>query len=223
MARTKLRKFAELKTFPELLEKPVGMAGTWHAHFGNGAPITLELGCGEGDYTITLAQQSPDKNFIGMDIQGERLWSAVKATQALGLKNVRWLRAYINHLLEYFTTEEISTIWITFPDPQPRDGKAGKRLTSPKFLELYRRIIKPNGQLTLKTDDTNLFEYSIETVTASGGIIIDQLRDIHNTNQATGDLAITTPFERRWLKLGKSVHVLRWHWPTTKLPLPPRP
>ena len=206
MARTKLRKFAELKTFPELFEKPTNLAGTWHDQFGNAAPITLELGCGEGDYTIALAQQHPDQNFIGMDIQGERLWSAAKAAQALGLKNVLWLRAYIDHLSEYFGSAEISTIWLTFPDPFPRQGKASKRLTSPKFLELYRRIIQPAGELILKTDDENLFAYSIETVQASAGIITEQ-------NRST-DFTITSAFERKWLKLGKSVQVLRWHWPT---------
>jgi len=216
MARTKLRKFAELKTFPELLEKPLGMAGTWQKHFGTTAPITLELGCGEGDYTIALAQQHPDQNFIGMDIQGERLWSAVHATRTAHLNNVLWLRAYINHLPEYFSAGEISTIWITFPDPFPREGKADKRLTAPKFLEFYKTIITPGGQLTLKTDDDNLLNYSLTTITASGGIITEQLKDIYGTKNNLGDLAITTAFERKWLKLGKQIHVLRWHWPRAK-------
>ena len=144
MGRKKLSKFAELTTLSHVLahvlEKPIGRAGTWPQ------PLILELGCGYGEYTLALAQRHPDNTYVGMDIQGERLWRGAKAMQALKLENVWWLRGYIDHLLDYFAPGEVAEIWLTFPDPFARGDML--RLTSPKFLDYYKTICNLAVRLT---------------------------------------------------------------------------
>jgi tRNA (guanine-N7-)-methyltransferase len=157
MARRKLKHFAEMAALPNVLEYPENMPGKWAEHFGNNNPLVLELGCGTGAYTISLAERYPDKNFIGVDIKGARMWHGATAAHQDGKTNVAFLRIVIENIAEYFAPNEVSEIWITFPDPHPREGKARKRLCSPRFHEIYRKFIQPVGKLHLKTDNQELF------------------------------------------------------------------
>lgn len=196
MPRKKLAKFAELAHLPRVLEKPAGQAGRWPQ------PLVVELGCGYGEYTTALAQQHPAITYVGMDIQGERLWKGAKRMLELKLDNVWWLRGYIDHLLDYFAPGEVSEIWLTFPDPYPRKGDAKKRLTSSRFLEYYKTVLVPGGRVHLKTDAASLVAFSQETIPASGGKIQ------HYCNDAPID--IMTRFEKKHRSLGSTIHLLSW-------------
>ncbi|HEV2830617.1 MAG TPA: tRNA (guanosine(46)-N7)-methyltransferase TrmB, partial [Hanamia sp.] len=151
MAQKKLKRFAEIKKFANVLEYPENMNGKWHAFFKNNNPIILELACGKGEYATGLAQLYPGKNFIGVEIKGNRLWVGAKFSLDNRLNNVAFLRTQIEKINQYFDGSEIDEIWITFPDPQLRISKAKKRLTHPRFLRLYQKILREGGKIHLKT------------------------------------------------------------------------
>lgn len=208
---SKLQKFAELATLPGVLEKPRPQAGLWAEHFSNDHPIILELACGYGEYAIALAQRYPHHNFIGIDIQGERLWQAANTATQLQLNNVRWLRIQIEHLLDHFSPEEVSEIWLTFPDPFPRRSQSKKRLVAPRFLAMYQSILQPHGRVHLKTDAINLITYARETITANGATIDRDLSHLSPT-MTNFDLDIMTRFERKHRLLAHPIHYLSWYW-----------
>lgn len=169
----KLEKFAELKTFNNTfdfefvnLEKGFDLKGQWHEKvFKNNHPIVVELGCGRGEYTIGLAENNPNKNFIGVDIKGNRIWTGAKHAIDNKLNNVAFLRTRIDFIDYCFAENEVSEIWITFPDPQPQKTRERKRLTNPKFfLSRYKKFLKPNGLIHLKTDNTGFYEYTMEVI-----------------------------------------------------------
>lgn len=207
----KLQKFAELATLPGVIEKPQPQAGLWTKHFGNQHSIVLELGCGYGEYTIALAQRYPHQNFIGIDIQGERLWKAAKTAAQLQLGNVRWLRLQIEQLLDQFAPQEINEIWLTFPDPFPRRSQIKKRLVAPRFLTMYQTILQSSGRLHLKTDAVDLVTYARETIAAYQGIIDYDLSNISDSF-ASDNLDIRTRFERKHRLLAHPIYYLSWHW-----------
>jgi len=157
MAHKKLIRFAELKTFHNVLENPKDMPGKWNNFFENKNPVILELACGKGEYALGLGELFPDKNFIGVDLKGNRIWVGAKKALDQNLNNVAFLRTQIDKINEHFAKEEVSEIWITFPDPQLRKSKAKKRLTHPKFLRHYQQILKPGGLIHLKTDSPDLY------------------------------------------------------------------
>lgn len=166
MGKNKLRKFKDMESidfvfqypFAVLRQSPFPLKGKWSEHFGNDNPIVLELGCGKGEYAVGMARRFPDKNFIGLDIKGARMWTGATQARAEGLGNVAFLRTNIELIAHFFEPGEVSEIWITFPDPQMR--KARKRLISTTFLELYRKILKPDGLVHLKTDSPFLYTYA---------------------------------------------------------------
>src|SRR5688500_13990868 len=151
MGQKKLARFEELGSFKNVLQFPKDMAGKWKDFFGNNNPITLELACGKGEYTLGLAQLYPERNFIGIDLKGNRIWVGARKALNEELTNVAFLRTQIDHINSYFSAGEVSGIWITFPDPQLRVSKAKKRLTHPKFLRLYQQFLAPGGLIHLKT------------------------------------------------------------------------
>src|SRR6476661_10307483 len=169
MPRVKLHRFADNATRPDIVEpgKPEyeQLGGQWgKTFFKNEHPIVLEVGCGKGEYTVGLAQRHPERNFLGLDIKGERIWRGSTRAREQQLTNVGFLRTQALTLLEHFAPGELSEIWITFPDPRPRLGDAKRRLTAPRFLDRYQQILQPGGLVHLKTDDEALFDYSLETV-----------------------------------------------------------
>lgn len=217
MSRRKLKHFAQLKTFGNTFETPEEKAKiSWTEYFENKNPIVLELACGRGYYTIALAEKFPDKNFVGVDIKGHRIWAGAKKAFDAKMKNVAFIRHYIDELKSYFDKDEVDEIWITFPDPFPREGKAKKRLTSPKFLEIYRKVLRPNGIIHLKTDNKDLFEYSKKTMESFGqskdkcGFKMEEvLYDIHAKNPVPELLQITTHYEGMFIEEGRKINYLR--------------
>src|SRR5690606_38035483 len=156
----KLVRFAELLTFPNVLQYPENTAGNWAGFFKNENPITLELACGKGEYAVGLARLQADQNFIGIDLKGNRIWVGAKKAIQEGLPNVAFVRTQIDQLANYFAAGEVKDIWITFPDPQLRMSKAKKRLTHPKVLRIYQQILQKGGTINLKTDSPDLYNFT---------------------------------------------------------------
>jgi tRNA (guanine-N7-)-methyltransferase len=213
MGQKKLVRFAELETFSNVLQYPVSMPGTWTGFFENSNPIVLELACGKGEYTIGLAQLYPNKNFIGVDQKGNRLWvGAKKAIQHL-LKNVCFLRIQIDRITEFFGTEEVDEIWITFPDPQLRISKSKKRLTHPKFLRLYYQILKPQGKIHLKTDSPDLYQFTKKVIDMYGCKLHRDMDDVYAEPGIPKQLHIKTHYESLDIAGSNKVHYLCFSLP----------
>lgn len=209
--RNKLQKFAEMLTFPNVFEnfnlqspslsgkdgEEVDFRGNWsEKHFENQNPITLELACGGGEYAVDMGKMFPNRNFIGVDIKGARIWRGAKYALENNLKNVSFVRTRIEQISLFFAPNEIDEIWLTFPDPFLREGKANKRLTSLRFLQEYRKIIKPGGYLHLKTDDPTLYNFTIETLQNDENCtIIEAIENIHNQPFPIPELGIKTKYE----------------------------
>lgn len=216
MGKDKLRKFAEIATFPNVLELDAGkaMKGRWaREHFGNDKPIVLELACGKGEYTVNLARLFPDRNFIGVDYKGNRIWRGAKTALEDGIGNVAFLRIQIETILEHFGTGEVSEIWITFPDPQPAKRRIKKRLTHPKFLAKYQQIVQPGGLLHLKTDNDGLYAYTQETLAELGVQPLVQTADLYRSGLADEVLSIKTYYEQKYLAADKNINYLQWTLP----------
>jgi tRNA (guanine-N7-)-methyltransferase len=213
MTVNKLERFEDIAEFNHVLEhtdyqendrpKP---QGRWNTDiFGNSNPITLELACGKGDYTLELARRNPDRNYVGIDIKGARIWKGAKQALAEDLENVRFMRMFIDHLDEYFGAEEVDEIWITFADPYSTAGDRSKRLTAPKFLQMYKKIVRPGGLIHFKTDDTPFFKYTCRRVSEAGGSIIKKVDDIYSQEPDNETLTIKTAFEKKHLQKEKTI------------------
>jgi tRNA (guanine-N7-)-methyltransferase len=196
MAQKKLQRFSEIKTFSNVLEYPENIQGKWKDFFKNNHPNVLELACGKGEYAVGLAELYPQKNFIGVDIKGNRLW--VGATFALknDLKNVAFLRTQIDKINQYFCQDEVDEIWITFPDPQLRFSKAKKRLTHPNFLRLYQQILKPAAKIHLKTDSPDLYFFTKKVIELYHLVQITDINDVYAEVNLPSELAIQTHYEK---------------------------
>lgn len=221
MGKNKLRKFAEMEQFPRVLQVPFGklreegfaMRGKWHADFfGNNNPIVLELGCGRGEYTVGLAREFPERNFIGIDIKGARMWAGAKEAHLSGMENTGFLRTNIELLGEFFAPGEVSEIWITFPDPQMK--KTRKRLTATNFLEMYRTILSPDGIINLKTDSPFLYEYTSRLVELNKLPVIKRTDDLYaNPEGVDRILDIHTHYENQWLARGLKIKYIAFRIP----------
>lgn len=226
MSKNKLRKFSELLSYPNVYQcfdwhNPVlhglameqfDMKGKWNElHFKNENPITLELACGGGEYTIALAQKFPNRNFIGLDIKGARIWKgATKAIQQK-LDNAAFLRCKIELIEHFFEKNEVEEIWITFPDPFLRDSKSNRRLTSPFFLNEYRKVLQDNGIVQLKTDDPTLYEFTLETVEEDERCqLIYEEENIYAKELFIPELEFKTYYEQMHLAANKTIKYVRF-------------
>ena len=215
MGKGKLIKFKENETFScliqptteEVLGKDHPMKGKWReTMFRNSNPIVLELGCGKGEYTVALAERFPEKNYIGIDIKGARLWKGAKYATRQGLGNVAFVRTRVEFIESLFAEAEIDEIWITFADPQEK--KARKRLTHPRFLERYRRILAPDGIVHLKTDSRLLHNFTLETARCNGMSVLEHNEDIYGSGRADQLLSIQTFYEKNFLAQGVPITYL---------------
>ncbi len=195
MAQKKLQRFAAIKTFSNVLEYPEGIAGQWAGHFGNGNPVVLELACGKGEYTVGLSALFPEKNHIGVDIKGNRMYVGAKKCLEQGLHNAAFLRTQIERIGEFFAPGEVSEIWLTFPDPQLRISKAKKRLTHPRFLRLYARFLSPGGRIHLKTDSPVLYNFTKRVCDMHGMTIVEDISNVYAQPGVSVELKIKTHYE----------------------------
>lgn len=227
MGKNKLYKFNQLATYPHVYQnynvqdpkltdyrgEIVDLKNNWRKeHFKNDNPITLELACGRGEYTVALGRQFPDRNFVGIDIKGARIWKGATMAKEERLNNVAFVRTRIEQLALFFGKEEVDEIWITFPDPYLREGKARKRLTSPRFLNIYKEIVKPNAFLHLKTDNQPLYEYTLETLAEENCNIIYHNDDIYKGELYCEELAIKTYYEGLHLENNLTIKYIRFQY-----------
>ena len=230
MGKNKLKKFDEMETFSnvfqcsaahlndngQLVHTPIvhQLAGRWRdSYFHNERPIVLELGCGRGEYTVGLAQRYPDKNFIGVDIKGARMWAGAKQAVNDGLKNVAFLRTNIEFITSFFANNEVDEIWITFCDPQMK--KATKRLTSTYFMQRYQQIMKPTGIIHLKTDSPFLYTYTVEMLRLNPYPVLAQTDDLYSDSLDSNALfsdaqALQTHYEKQWLDRDMRIKYVAW-------------
>ncbi len=215
--RSKLARFAENAQRKNVVEpgKPIfaTIRGNWSSYFENDHPIVLELGCGHGEYTVGLATLHPHNNFVGVDVKGARIWKGSRDAEALQLSNAAFLRIRILQLQDSFAKHEVAGIWITFPDPHPKESEEKRRLTSPRFLEIYKEVLQPGSWIHLKTDNLALYEYTLEVLRAS--------MDIHNVaytdNLYRSDLygleqQIETTYEQKFARRGINIKYVRFQF-----------
>ena len=213
MGKDKLRKFAEVATFPNVVQLDAGkpFKGKWASDFfKNDKPLILELACGKGEYTVNLAKLFPEKNFIGIDYKGNRIWRGAKTAIEEGISNVGFLRIQIETILEYFAEAEISEIWITFPDPQPQESREKKRLTNPAFLERYKHILVPEGIMHLKTDNDGFYAYTVEQIELQNLPKLKETTDLYHSDLADEVLSIKTYYEKKYLAVDKNINYVQW-------------
>jgi tRNA (guanine-N7-)-methyltransferase len=213
MGQKKLIRFAELNTFSNVLQYPEGMKGKWSEFFKNNNPITLELACGKGEYAVGLGQLYPGRNFIGVDQKGNRIWVGAKKALQQNLSNVAFLRIQIDKIHEYFATNEVGEIWITFPDPQLRTGKSKKRLTHPKFLRLYQQFLAPGGIIHLKTDSPDLYRFTKTVIEKYNCTLIEDMDDVYKNTGIIDELKIKTHYEALDIAKSKRIHYLKFALP----------
>lgn len=210
MGHKKLIRFEAIKSFPNVLQYPEDMKGKWNGFFGNSNPVTLELACGKGEYTVALARQYPERNFIGVDLKGNRIWAGAKKALDEGLKNAAFLRTQIEQITDYFDKNEVSEIWITFPDPQLRLSKAKKRLTHPRFLRLYEKILSNDGFVHLKTDSPDLYNFTLMVAELYALHVIEHYGDVYAQPDIHADLKIKTYYESLDIAGSNKVHYLKF-------------
>jgi tRNA (guanine-N7-)-methyltransferase len=213
MAQKKLFRFEQIKTFANVLEYPEGMKGQWNIFFKNKNPVILELACGRGEYTIGLASIYPAQNFIGIDIKGNRMYIGAKKALDNRLANAAFLRTQVEKISEYFAPGEADQIWITFPDPHLRGSKAKKRLTHPRFLRLFKEILRPEGAIHLKTDSPDLYEFTKTVIELYQLELVEDLEDAYSAPGIMEALKIRTHYEGLDIAQSKKIHYLKFKLP----------
>lgn len=218
MAQKKLHRFAELLTFPNVLQYPENMKGKWTSVFKNDHKITLELACGKGEYAVGMGRLFPEKNFLGVDQKGNRIWVGAKTCIKENLTNVAFLRTQIDRIAEYFNPGEVEAIWLTFPDPQLRKSKARKRLTHPKFLRLYQQILVPGSYINLKTDSPVLYNFTLDVLELCGITPTIAIDDLYKENNSDPVLRIQTHYEKLDIAQSNRIHYIKFQLPSTQIP-----
>lgn len=228
MAKKKLQKFADMEAFERVYQPGWGntsqedsnLSGNWRSKvFNNGNPVVLELGCGKGEYAVNLGKAHPDKNYIGVDIKGSRMWRGAKTANEQGLSNVAFLRTRIELINRFFIRDEVDEIWLTFSDPQLKDRRGTKRLSSPIFLKRYRHFLKPGGVVHLKTDSGFLYAYTRGVIDALGCTLLEASDDLYGKNwhhlneERRAILSVKTFYEKMFIDEGKSIKYIRFQLP----------
>lgn len=215
--RNKLSRFRENAERKNVIEpgKPLfeKIKGSWHQYFKNNHPLVFELGCGKGEYTVGLARLFPDRNYVGVDVKGARIWYGSKIAEEEGLSNAAFLRIRILEIEKYVKENEASEIWITFPDPRPRDRDEKRRLTSSRYLDIYKKITKPGAWIHFKTDNAPLFDFTLDLLQNREDITsLTFTRDFHATELQERQLDIITGYEKRFLVQGIKIKYLKFRF-----------
>jgi len=220
VGKNKLKKFAEINSFSNVIQPQpdhtitrFDYRGRWNeTFFRNSHPIVLEIGCGKGEYTVGLARAFPEKNFIGIDIKGDRIWKGARDALDQGLHNAAFLRIQAQNINAFFGRDEVAGIWLTFPDPQPRKSREKKRLSSPWFLKKYREILAPGGPIHLKTDNRGLFEYTLAVIAEEGHLLACHTVDLYADEHISEPFVkvIRTYYEKKFLDEGRAIHYLKF-------------
>lgn len=218
MGRNKLARFKQNEINNNVVQQGkdifTRIKGKWNKEqFQNDQPIVVELACGRGEFTVGMAREIPDQNFIGVDLKGSRIWKGSIMAIEEGLDNVAFLRSQIEALDNFFEAQEISELWITFPDPRPREGEEKKRLTSPRFLDMYKAMIKKGGVVHLKTDDPALFDYTLMVLKNRKDVKSLAFTDDFYGSMYKGDhFGIQTRYEKMFLEQGESIKYLKFQF-----------
>lgn len=218
MSRKKLVRFKANEENPNVIQagKPIfeEIKGNWKEHqFKNENPLVVELACGRGEFTVGLARVFPNQNFIGVDIKGSRIWKGSSTATSEGLLNVAFLRTQIQQLDKFFATGEIDELWITFPDPFPRDGDEKRRLTSPRFLDMYKPLIQEGGVVHFKTDNTGLFDYTLDLLRTREDIkLIGFTHDFYLSEWRDDHFGIKTRYEKIFTEKGEKIKYLKFQF-----------
>lgn len=223
MKAKKLYRFAAIRDMKNVFEFPENFASAWKTSvFKNSNPIVLELACGKGEYTVNMAKAFPDKNFIGVDIKGNRMFVGAKKAIDEQVSNVAFLRTRIEQILSYFEPHSVAEIWITFPDPFLRESKAKNRLTHHKFLALYQEILVPGGIIHLKTDSTELYDFTQEMIAWQQCSIVEKIDNIYAHGTPAFPLNIQTFYEGMHLADQRTIHYISFTLPKQKVIVPPK-
>ena len=218
MGKDKLKRFSQILTFGNVIQPIINfhsndddLKGNWSTVFNNENPLVLELGCGAGEYTVALAKDYPNKNFIGIDIKGARIWKGAKAALDEGLNNVRFLRIKVDFITKFFGENEVNEIWLTFSDPQPKKPK--KRLSSKLFTDRYQEFLKINGVIHLKTDSDLLYDFTLEEIKSNNFKLLENITNVYKesyerSQELKKTLFIKTFYEKKWLDLEKTIKYL---------------
>ena len=218
MGKDKLKRFSQILTFDNVIQPKINfhsddddLKGNWSTVFNNENPLVLELGCGGGEYTVALAKDYPQKNFIGIDIKGARIWKGAKTAIEEGLNNVRFLRTKVDFVTKFFSENEVDEIWLTFSDPQPKKPK--KRLSSKLFTDRYQEFLKINGVIHLKTDSDLLYDFTLEEIKSNNFKLLENITNVYKesyerSQELKKTLFIKTFYEKKWLDLEKTIKYL---------------
>lgn len=218
MGKDKIKRFSQILTFGNVIQPKINfysndddLKGNWSTVFNNENPLVLELGCGAGEYTVALAKDYPNKNFIGIDIKGARIWKGAKAALDQGLNNVRFLRTKVDFITKFFGENEVNEIWLTFSDPQPKKPK--KRLSSKLFTDRYQEFLKINGVIHLKTDSDLLYNFTLEEIKLNSFKLLENITNVYKesyerSQELKKTLFIKTFYEKKWLDLEKTIKYL---------------
>jgi tRNA (guanine-N7-)-methyltransferase len=208
MGQKKLIRFEAIKSFANVLEYPQDMKGKWSHFFKNDHPLTLELACGKGEYAVGLGRMYPNRNFLGIDIKGNRIWRGAKTALEDGLTNVAFVRSHIDKITDYFEQGEVAEIWITFPDPQLRGSRSKKRLTHPHFLRLYQQILKPGGLVHLKTDSPRLYQFTLAVLNLFELELLEHTDHVYSAEGVKPELTIKTHYEGLDIAQSSRIHYI---------------
>ncbi len=217
MGQKKLIRFEAIKSFPNVLQYPEGMAGRWSTFFKNNHPLTLELACGKGEYTVGLAKMYPKSNFLGVDLKGNRLYIGAKQCLEDNIPNAAFLRTHIDKLPAYFNKNEVAEIWLTFPDPQLRKSRATRRLTHPKFIRLYQQVLAAGGRIHLKTDSPVLYQFTKWVAEMYHLTILEDIPNI-DSGPIKEDLKIKTHYESLDIAQSRCIYYICFTLPETAIP-----
>lgn len=220
MGHKKLIRFEAIHSFPNVMQYPENMPGKWKDFFKNENPITLELACGRGEYTVGMSALYPNRNFIGVDLKGNRIYNGALECLNKNYTNAAFLRTQIDKLDQYFLPGEVNEIWITFPDPQLRTSRAKKRLTHPRFLRLYQQILQPGSNIHLKTDSPELYQFTRLMAGLYELEIQDSSEDLYARTENPVEIYIKTHYEKLDIAESKKVFYIRFVLPEKPIPLP---